>query len=642
MFRNFSISFSLNAVLTVLILLIVATTAQSLRVIETRNSDLPLVETANHLANWTHEYSMHTEELAAEYLAKFKAAAAPDAAGATAAPVAADTDLAALLAGTAPAAEATDQATDQGAEKDSEVGLKKKEYGDKVDEALRQLETDLADSSEEDAKAALAQIKTHWLALVAGLAEKETQAKAGQDLGDDKTRAIELLENDLMKVSGILVGCFFHKHKNLDTSLFRVQVSALVCGIILALVGFIVVRRKVVSPLAQAVAFAGDVSSGKLNHSNKIQGQDEVARLMSSLDGMAARLADVVQGVLSRSREIKSASSQLIDSAGNALVEACETAQSSEHLAKSTRSLDQSAGQMREAIGGMEKDASEIAGFAREVTGSLHQAGAAVEQLSGNANSIATSVEEVASTLREISQNTERTTKATASAARMANDSAEKVNELGASAEQVSKVIHLIKAVADQTNLLALNATIEAASAGEAGKGFAVVASEVKDLARKTARATKEIQDQVDSMMQNTLDAVASIRDIVNLIKELDQDFRHIAVAMDTQNHAVNEISHRLSDNADATVETNHNVHHAVEAVERLKERLIALSSRVHSISDMIGTNNQVIGDIYKQQTEIDATIKHNVASFETTDTAGRKMGTLSDQLIDQLAWFKV
>lgn len=626
MFRNLSISFSLNVLLTALILLIVAPTVKSVQVLKARKAQVPLADTANHLAILVHEYSMVSQELIAEHLAK----SAPAEAAPAADPAA--MDLGALLNGSAPAAETTAQPT--------ELESRKTESDTSVETAYKRLEDGLA-QSDEDLKTAFAHAKEDWIAIKILLADFENQAKQGGST-DGFGQKVENLENEVMKSTGELVGAFFNKKETLDVQLFNVQLVTLACSLVLGVVGFIVVRRKVVTPLTHAVAFAGDVSSGVLNRGNQINGNDEVARLMTSLDGMAARLAGVVQGVISKSREIKSASGQLIESAGTALEEACETAQSSEHLARSTRSLDQSAGKMREAIGGIEKDTSEIAGFAREVTGSLHQAGAAVEQLSSNANSIATSVEEVAATLREISQNTERTTKATAAAARMANDSAEKVNELGASAEQVSKVIHLIKAVADQTNLLALNATIEAASAGEAGKGFAVVASEVKDLARKTARATKEIQDQVDSMMQNTLDAVSSIRDIVNLIKELDQDFRHIAVAMDTQNHAVNEISHRLSDNADATVETNHNVHHAVTSVERLKERLIALGSRVHSISEMIGTNNQVIGDIYKQQTEIDATIKHSVANFEGTDSAGRKMGTLSDQLIDELAWFKI
>jgi methyl-accepting chemotaxis protein len=83
------------------------------------------------------------------------------------------------------------------------------------------------------------------------------------------------------------------------------------------------------------------------------------------------------------------------------------------------------------------------------------------------------------------------------------------VDSLSAASAAVGDVIRIISSIADQTNLLALNATIEAARAGEVGKGFAVVASEVKDLARETAEATKQVADQIAGI-QSIARAVAS------------------------------------------------------------------------------------------------------------------------------------
>ncbi|HEY9653809.1 MAG TPA: GAF domain-containing protein [Coleofasciculaceae cyanobacterium] len=90
-------------------------------------------------------------------------------------------------------------------------------------------------------------------------------------------------------------------------------------------------------------------------------------------------------------------------------------------------------------------------------------------------------------------------------------ETAKKVKRLGESSQQISKVVSLINQIALQTNLLAINAGIEAARAGEEGQGFAVVAEEVGELAARSAAATKEIEQIVENIQQETASVVEAM-----------------------------------------------------------------------------------------------------------------------------------
>ena len=82
------------------------------------------------------------------------------------------------------------------------------------------------------------------------------------------------------------------------------------------------------------------------------------------------------------------------------------------------------------------------------------------------------------------------------------------VQNMNADIQDITKIINVINEISRQTNLLALNASIEAASAGEAGKGFSVVASEIRKLAEQSAASTKEIEDIIDNIKNQSTEMV--------------------------------------------------------------------------------------------------------------------------------------
>jgi methyl-accepting chemotaxis protein len=196
-------------------------------------------------------------------------------------------------------------------------------------------------------------------------------------------------------------------------------------------------------------------------------------------------------------------------------------------------------------------------------TGTNRQAGVvadASEQTSSNVQMVASATEELTSSITEISRQVAQSAQISARAVEDARRTGDTAQSLASGAQKIGDVVTLIQNIAAQTNLLALNATIEAARAGEAGRGFAVVASEVKSLAGQTAKATTEISEQVAAIQGASDQTVAAIRNVVDVITEIDQIGAAIAAAIEQQGSATKEIARNVQEAAHGTQNVTSNI----------------------------------------------------------------------------------
>jgi methyl-accepting chemotaxis protein len=441
---------------------------------------------------------------------------------------------------------------------------KKDAVAKKLDEAHAQavaaLDSYEKEQISDDKDRALLQADRSALAQYDALREKVI-ALSNADKPDEAT---DLLLANTAVTNAISIALNKHRQYNADLGTKSAEDAAatlknsnmLAIGIsLLVIVGIagmgLMLARKIVNALNEAVTIAQTVAAGDLTKHIEVTSKDETGKLLQALKDMRDSLVRIVGEVRTGTDTIATASGQI--ASGN-LDLSSRTEQQASALEETASSMEQLTGTVKQNADNA-RQANGLAVTASEVA---VKGGAVVSQVIDTMSSI--------------------------------NESARKIVD----------IIGVIDGIAFQTNILALNAAVEAARAGEQGRGFAVVASEVRSLAQRSAAAAKEIKTLIDDSVEKVdtgsklvEQAGATMDEVVVSVKRVTDIVGEISSASQEQSAGIDQVHRAITQMDDVTQQNAALVEEAAAASRSMQDQAANLA-QVVSVFKLV-ENNQAV-----------------------------------------------
>ncbi|MBF0584041.1 MAG: bacteriohemerythrin [Magnetococcales bacterium] len=400
---------------------------------------------------------------------------------------------------------------------------------------------------------------------------------------------------------------------HLESTITLFIVFTLIVQCLIVLFGVIVgrgIHNRLGTDLVLLEGLLREMSDGKLTGAIPVLHHDSIAGLVMHLLGS---FRDNIRTIALQAETIKAVvhemtflnTSMNADSAAN--FELADRAVSENNL------LDKQTQSLRAAIDTSQESIQSVSVAAQTLSANVSTIAAASEQASINVHTMASAAEEITATLSGVNHNLAQVSQSvmtvssavvnvryalddvrarcqgaeqtSAQAVGHAKETLSVMRELSQSAGEIGKVLDMIAGIANQTNMLALNASIEAVTAGEAGKGFAVVANEVKELARRTAAATRMIQAMTEEIQKRTkmvADATLRVTDGIHQVADTN---RSITQLVNEQATSVDKIADSFSAVSAASQEVTRNASELALAAQEVARSAAEAASGTQEIA---------------------------------------------------------
>ncbi len=428
-------------------------------------------------------------------------------------------------------------------------------------------------------------------------------------------------------------------------SMLYYQGIYLVLGLLMMVFVFWYTSTKILSPLRDALYTTEQIGEGNLTVDvpyNAVSRNDEIGRMAQAVEAMRKSLLDLIRSVNGSvsavdrdAQELSKLSRELEDVYKGLGSNVSELHGVMDRISKRMNTVS-------EQVSNTSNEIMSIAAAAEEMSVNIGTIKGAIEQIKPQIDLTNNSTELLRSSFVDMSSTTRDGVEISNESYAKAEAVMERMENLRISALHINRILDIINDIATKTNLLALNATIEAATAGEAGKGFAVVAGEVKNLAKQTGQATKEIASQIEDIQQEIANAVNMMKDVLDSSSKSRSVNENIAAVLEDQSRTVEEISGSMQSVVmeldrivvsigEITVASNNvaqnaaNVAHSVQdaeagvmgAVEGIGEMQSSMED-VHDAAEKMKSSSMILVDTSSELEQSVSSLKESMSSFRT------------------------